>query len=270
VVGWKITLPPKIPKFTSLPADHDIVHPYQLTRVKLTEKSEHKEACGVGLVVNNQPKVSISQTIKNTIQHKYQNGVPVLYEKDEQIHTALHESIAAFVLHHPELHNIIALHESIPWTNKHMDCRYAETQLASDDSGRYRDWCSFEAKNTKNGQISKLDSHVINTHTVYETQFPWIQEEIKNKFVTVWSSLPCKALFLPGIYSNGTITTRLVQSVSSKYKVDMSLIPVRDPAHILEKNDIHVYPDGNNVLMCYSSKADLDKNIDFMLFKIAD
>lgn len=270
VAAWKISLPTKVLKFNKLPQKYNYTEPHTIHRHNCVDKSSLKSVSGV--LISRRNKESIESVIKNALKSNFKNGITVTYEKDMYVNTILHESIACFALHHAALHNIISLNQSIPWVNDHEDKRYAETQVAAKRSGRFRDWCGFVQYNNKNTHVSKLDSHVITVSEIHQTFFPWLQYDNKNKFVQVLSSLPCESLFLPKITNNqdSSELQNLLQSVNNTFKHNTKLFPTRDHIHNVEKDDVHVYTDDKlgSIVFAYSCHNDLEKNVDFMMFKL--
>lgn len=272
VAAWKISLPTKVLKFNTLPRKYNYNEPHNVSRHHCADKSSIKGVSGIMISLRN--KESIEAVIKNTLKSTFKPGITVTYEPDRYINTALHESIACFALHHAALHNIISLHQSVPWSNEHEDKRYAETQVAAKRSGRFRDWCGFVQHSNKNIHVSKLESHVITTSMIHQTFFPWLQYDNRNKFVQVLSSLPCESRFLPKNSNNKDASElqNLLQSVNNTFRHDVDWFPIRDPIHKIENEDVHVYTDNkaNTIMYAYSSKNDLEKNVDFLMFKLLD
>lgn len=270
VAAWKISLPTKVLKFNKMPLKYNYTDPHNIHRHNCTDKSSLKGVSGI--LISQRNKESIESLIKNALKCTFKPGITVTYEKDQYINTVLHESIACFALHHAALHNIISLHQSIPWVNEHEDKRYAETQVAAKRSGRFRDWCGFVQYNNKNIHVSKLDSHVITTSAIHQTFFPWLQYDNRNTFVQVLSSLPCQSQFLPKITNNqdSSELQHLLQSVNNTFKHNVSLFPRRDNVHAIEKDDVHVYTDENaqTIMFAYTCRNDLEKNLDFLMFNL--
>ena len=177
-------------------------------------------------------------------------------------HTALVEALAAMGLDPPMLHSRIPIHTSTAWTNDHLDARYAETQLA-DNGARFRDWLVVHA-DARAPQRCRLDSHTTETDKVYYTLFPWINQDATT-WVRVASSVePELRVLAPR--GKGDVTERLLQSVKARFLQDLKLLPVRDPAHRVERAHTTVYtdPSAGQVMVSYAPTG--AGRIEFMLF----
>ena len=177
-------------------------------------------------------------------------------------HTALVEGLAAVALAPPTLHSRIPIHTSTAWTNDHIDARYAETQLA-ENGARFRDWLVVHA-DPRAPQRCRLDSHTAETDKVYYTLFPWINQDATT-WVRVASSVePELRVLAPR--GKGDVTERLLQSVKARFLQDLKLLPVRDPAHRVERAHTTVYadPSAGQVMVSYAPTG--AGRIEFMLF----
>ena len=177
-------------------------------------------------------------------------------------HTALVEALAAMGLDPPMLHSRIPIHTSTAWTNDHLDARYAETQLA-DNGARFRDWLVVHA-DPRAPQRCRLDSHTAETDKVYYTLFPWINQDATT-WVRVASSVEPELRVLAQ-RGKGDVTERLLQSVKARFLQDLKLLPVRDPAHRVERAHTTVYtdPSAGQVMVSYAPTG--AGRIEFMLF----
>ena len=305
LVGWTISLPKRAMALKNDIRDVEnlsLANPHRLTRHFRAEKSNHKGVSGIHLVTGD--TASQRKFVCAAINYKFRDGFKEMKEKDNSLHSVLHESVACFILHKPTLHNKVSLHNSIPWDQDYQDHRYAETQRGKDGQGRFRDWCSFvsnqqrasssssserpKSVNITNAFKSKIESHVLNVdhRNTWMNSIPLImsrEEPVTHKWVCINSSLPFTeervsdpsslTLYQQDLHS--THHDLLLNSVKCKIKSfntldSHPLLPTRDSTHKLEKDDVHIHSDENTgtVLVVYSSKNDPDKNMDFVAFKL--
>ncbi len=266
-VAWKIDLPRKSLICTKVPNNHCLSEPHKLTRKSSAEKTPLPTCGGISFGAYTDEDVQAVRTyVKRTVHANFSKGFPLT---GNEIHTMLPESVACWLLHEPALHNIIGLHNSVPWEHEHQDTRYAETQLGNLGSGRYRDWCNFSDKAITNNMFkSKLDSHVLHVSKVYSMQYPWLGVS-ENKWVKVYSSQPLDVHFLHAPNDDFSVKG-LSQSVNNRFKHTLGLLPLRNENCSVKKDDVHMYSDDttSSVMMVYSANDDTDKNLEFMLFKM--
>lgn len=265
IVGWKVDLPKKeLFCLKRFPSDHNFGEPHQISRRVGADNTKLKSVSAIRQVLQSTAS-STRDMVTQTIQHSFNDVVQPHSINNNAMYTVLHESVACFTLHDPTLHNIISLHASIPWTHKYQDNRYAETQLGSNSSARYRDWCNLVVGKSGGRQKSKLDAHVIKVSKVYQTYFPILQaNEDKYLWINTCSSLPLQMDILH--HTNDTNKTQLEnleQCVCDHMKVDDNQLGV-------DKDDIHVYSDLNTqtVMLAYSDPKDSDKIMHFVAFQL--
>jgi hypothetical protein len=267
IIGWNVDLPRKSLICNNVPNNHCLSEPYNLPRKTKAEKNPYSNSGGVSVLHHTDKEYDAVRTyVKRVLHDKFKRGFP---SDDNQMHTMLPESIACWVLHEPALHNIIGLHQSIPWSQEYEDSRYAETQVAGNNSGRYRDWCNFCSRPVNNNMFkSKLDAHVLHVSKIYSSQYAWLNNK-EHKWINVYASQPIATHLLHAPTEEFSVSN-LCQSVNNRFKHSVGLLPVRNPAHTVLKNDVHFYTDAESgsVLMVYSAHDDIDKNLEFMLFQV--
>lgn len=282
ITAWRLDLPSKVVTVASLPPKHswDLSEPHRITRRLQQEKSNYKTIHSVVCSTHKDlDALAPRDIIAKAIKYRFQEGIDDIPEKNGHIHTLLHESVACFYKHPPVLHTQIPLHDSVQWKNDYEDKRYAETQIAKGGSARFRDWCNFMEKKVMVPQKAKLDSHVIKVDQIYHTVIAMSLPDSTYKWVKVISSLPLqleREIFLvPPLESLADakdLLYPLTLALKNKFKNSSHLVPTRSSTHQVTKNDMHFYMDDktHTVLMAYSSQEDPDKNLDFMMFHMAE
>jgi hypothetical protein len=265
LIAWKMDLPKKeLTALKRFPSNHNFAEPHQITRRVGTENTKLKSVGAVRQVLYSDASCT-RDMVKQTIQHSFKDVIQPHTNRNNPMYTVLHESIACFTLHDPTLHNIISLHSSIPWTHKYQDNRYAETQLANNNSARYRDWCNLVVGKTGGRQKSKLDAHVIQVSKLYQSYFPVLQtNEDKYMWVDTCSSVPLELNILH--HTNDPQKTplqNLEQCVCDHFKV------ANNPFNV-HQDDIHMYSDldSQSVMLVYSNNNDAEKTLHFLAFQI--
>lgn len=266
IVSWKLELPKKAMTCMKIPSDHCFSEPHRVMRKPTNDKSIFQNLSGISVV--QQSDMHFRSMVTNVLQKQFKNMQAIQYENNKEIHSALHETLACFTLHTPLLHNIIELHQSMPWTHEYEDSRYAETQVANNNCARYRDWCTLLQSPIKGMYKSRLEAHVLTSPTsLYKTYCPWLHAS-EHTWVQVFSSLPMQAKILHSP-ANEFNAKNLLQSVNNRFKHDLRQLPLRDPSFTILKEDIHTYTceDSKSVVVAYSCREDPAKNIDFLMFR---
>lgn len=117
-----------------------------------------------------------------------------------------------------------------------------------------------------------MDSHLACSNSFYSTLFPWRRDDGTTQWVSVASSVEPQVRVLQGRRQpSGQAQDKfgaLLASVKGRFMQDLKLLPVRDPAHRVERRNTSVYADRarGQVLLCYAPTGDLDARIEFMVF----
>ena len=121
-------------------------------------------------------------------------------------------------------------------------------------------------------QKCRLDSHTAHADHFYATLFPWRREDGSTEWVSVAASVEPQARVLQGRRIAGSDArdrgSALLSSVKARFMQDLKLLPVRDPAHRIERRNTSVYADSERgqVLICYAPTGDPDARIEFLAF----
>lgn len=191
----------------------------------------------------------------------------------QHTHTALHEGLATMALHEPVLHTFVPLHQTTRWENDSQDARYSESQLAANGQ-RFRDWLAVH-RDPRTPQKCRLDSHAVLAQHYFGTLFPWRRGDGSTEWVSVAASVEPQVRVLQERRTPaGTTVARtdrhaaLLSSVKGRFMQDLKLLPVRDPAHRIERRNTTVYDDRQRgqVLICYAPTGDPDTRIEFLAF----
>lgn len=121
-------------------------------------------------------------------------------------------------------------------------------------------------------QKCRLDSHVAAADHYFATLFPWRREDGGTEWVSVAASVEPQVRILQerGL-GKGPCKDRaaaLLSSVKARFMQDLKLLPVRDPAHRIERRNTSVYEDRarGQVLICYAPTGDPDARVEFLAF----
>ena len=187
----------------------------------------------------------------------------------ELVHTTtLAEAVALFTGPPPPKLSDVALLESAPWSEGHIDTRYAERQTG-DNGSRYRDWAAVYM-DAEEIQRCRMASHEIRCSKVYETHFP-LAINAGHAWVSVASTLPTETRVLR--HQGGkTSLEALKRSVASRFTHDPKLLPVQDKADTVLSTNMEIYSDekSGHVMLAYAPvSADGErKRIEFMTFQL--
>lgn len=124
-----------------------------------------------------------------------------------------------------------------------------------------------------NPQKCRLDSHAVHADHFYSTLFPWRRDDGTTEWVAVAASVEPQVRVLQErrTPSSGPSLERhaaLLSSVKGRFMQDLKLLPLRDPAHRIERRNTSVYADRERgqVLICYAPTGDPDARIEFLAF----
>ena len=187
----------------------------------------------------------------------------------EIVHTTtLAEAVSLFTAPLPEKLSDVALHDSPPWTNDHIDTHYAERQTG-DNGSRLRNWAAVYIDN-EDIQRCRMASHEIRCSKVYETHFP-LAANAGHSWVSVASSLPTDTRVLKQLGGKSSLEV-LKRSVDSRFMHDPKLLPVRNKDDTVLRSSMEIYTDekAGQVLLAYAPLAsDGERHtIEFMTFQL--
>ena len=181
--------------------------------------------------------------------------------------TTLAEAVGLFTGPPPFRISDVALHESEPWNENHIDDRYAERQTA-DNGIRFRDWATVY-HNEHEIQRCRMASHAITCGEVFETHFP-LSTPAGHQWVSVTSTIPAETRVLRHMGGNSSLEV-LRRSVESRFMHDGKLLPVRCKDDKVDRTHMELYTDhkSGNVLLAYAPIAfdGSRKAIEFMSFR---
>lgn len=163
----------------------------------------------------------------------------------------------------------VALHDSEPWNENHIDDRYAERQTAENGT-RFRDWATVY-HNEHEIQRCRMASHAITCGEVFETHFP-LSTPAGHQWVSVASTIPAETRVLRHM-GGGSSLEVLRRSVESRFMHDGKLLPVRNPKDVVDRAHMELYTDSTSgqVLLAYAPQTSSGtKTIEFMSFKHLD
>ena len=122
-------------------------------------------------------------------------------------------------------------------------------------------------------QKCRLDSHAARADHFYATLFPWRRDDGATEWVSVAASVEPQVRVLqerrvPTAEGETERAGALLSSVKARFMQDLKLLPVRDPAHRIERRNTSVYADRERgqVLICYAPTGDPDARIEFLAF----
>ena len=121
-------------------------------------------------------------------------------------------------------------------------------------------------------QKCRLDSHAVRADHYYATLFPWRRDDATTEWVSVAASVEPQVRVLQGRRRAAAgprdRASSLLSSVKARFMQDLKLLPVRDPAHRIERCNTSVYADRKRgqVLICYAPTGDPDGRLEFLAF----
>ena len=191
---------------------------------------------------------------------------------ESEIHhtTTLAEAVNLFTGPPPFRISEVALHESEPWNEEHIDDRYAERQIA-ENGLRLRDWATVYHDENEI-QRCRMASHAILCSEVFETHFP-LSTPAGHQWVSVASTLPAETRVLRHMGGGNSLEV-LRRSVESRYMHDPKLLPVRSKEDRVDRAHMELYTDSKTgqVLLAYAPVAadGGKKAIEFVSFRHFD
>ena len=181
--------------------------------------------------------------------------------------TTLAEAVSLFTGPPPFRISDVALHESEPWNEDHIDDRYAERQTA-DNGTRFRDWATVYHDEHEIQRV-RMASHAIECHEVFETHFP-LATPAGHQWISVASTLPAETRVLRHMGGNTPLEV-LKRSVEGRYMHDSKLLPVTNSLDTVDRAHMELYTDSKSgqVLLAYApvSPDGTRKAIEFMSFR---
>jgi hypothetical protein len=181
--------------------------------------------------------------------------------------TTLAEAVSLFTGPMPEKLSDVGLHTSAPWSEGHIDTRYAERQTG-DNGSRLRDWAAVYT-DSEEIQRCRMAAHEIRCSKVYETHFP-LASNAGHRWVSVASTLPTETRVLRHLGGKSSVDA-LKRSVDSRFMHDPKLLPVRHKEDTVLRSGMEIYSDekAGQVLLAYApvSSDGERRTIEFMSFQ---
>ena len=285
-LAWRVDLPPRVLLYQGSNSEVDLssTPPYLLPKISLQDKLQNRTLSGISIIqldadVHTTLRALIAEEIigphTNFADHPHHKvAVKVGPGKTEILHTTtLAEAVSLFTGPPPYSISKVALHESAPWDEDHIDDRYAECQVAANGT-RLRDWATiYHADNEI--QRCRMASHAVTCSEVYETHFPLSGQsgqsgQSGHKWVSVASTLPAETRVLRNMGGNTSLEV-LRRSVESRFMHDGKLLPVRSKEDRVDRAHMELYSDSKSgqVLLAYApiSPDGSRKEIEFMSFR---
>jgi len=181
--------------------------------------------------------------------------------------TTLAEAVSLFTGPPPCKLSAVPLHESAPWSEGHIDTRYAERQTG-DNGSRFRDW-AVVYHDQDEIQRCRMAAHEIRCSKVYETHFPLASNAGHTWWVSVASSIPTETRVLRHLGGRTNLEV-LKRAVENRYMHDGKLLPVRDKHDTVTRDHMEIYSDekSGHVMLAYAPVGpDGKKAIEFMTFR---
>ena len=286
-LAWRVDLPPRALLYHGDEAEIDLKDrpPYFLPKTSMQDKLQNRTISGISILADKSgDKDALHTALRACVaeeilgphsdfaDHPY-HKVSVRTGPDEsEIHhtTTLAEAVSLFTGPPPFRISEVALHESEPWNEEHIDDRYAERQIA-ENGLRLRDWATVY-HDEHEIQRCRMASHAVLCSEVFETHFP-LSTPTGHQWVSVASTLPAETRVLRHM-GGGTGLEVLRRSVESRYMHDPKLLPVRNREDRVDRAHMEIYTDSKTgqVLLAYAPIAadGAKKAIEFVSFRHYD
>lgn len=288
LLAWRVDLPPRALLYQGEAVDIDLstTAPYSLPKISMQDKLQNRTLSGISIIdVGADPHKALRACIAEEIigphadfaDHPHHKVAIKVGPGRTEVHhtTTLAEAVSLFAGPPPYRISDVALHESEPWDEGHIDDRYAERQTAA-NGVRLRDWATVY-HDEREIQRCRMASHAVTCGEVYETHFPLSMQNNLNKqqtghhcqWVSVASTLPAETRVLRHMGGNTSLEA-LRRSVESRFMHDGKLLPVRDKEDRVDRAHMELYSDSKSgqVLLAYAPiTLDGSKRIEFMSFR---
>lgn len=287
-MAWRVDLPPRALLYQGESAEIDLakIAPYSLPKISLQDKLQNRTLSGISIIdLGSDPHTALRACIAEEIigphpdfaDHPHHKVAIKVGGKTEIHHTTtLAEAVSLFTGPPPFSISEVALHESEPWDEDHIDDRYAERQTAVNGT-RLRDWATVY-HDEHEIQRCRMASHAVTCSEVYETHFPLATQalaghqsdhNLTHKWVSVASTLPAETRVLRQMGGSTSLEV-LRRSVESRFMHDGKLLPVRNKEDRVDRAHMELYSDSKSgqVLLAYAPiSPDGSKRIEFMSFR---
>lgn len=268
LLAWRVDCPPRVILYHGFAADVDPSdHAHRLNKSIRPDKLPNRTVSGISLLPDGQGvhdalRACIAEEVvgphRSFSEHPHHQA-PVRIDGYPALHTTttLAEAVGAFTGPAPAELSEIPLHGSQPWSEGHVDVRYAERQVG-DNGSRYRDWLAvyYDPSDPQPVQRCRLASHALKVDTIHRTHLPLIGQEGAS-WVSVASSLPMDTVMLRAQKAK-TPLEALRRSVDARFMHDGKLLPVRHPGDKVEREHMEIYsdPKAGQVLIAYAPKSE--------------
>lgn len=288
-LAWRVDLPPRALLYQGESAEIDLskTAPYSLPKISMQDKLQNRTLSGISIIdLFADPHTALRACIAEEIigphpdfaDHPHHKVAIKIGPGKTEIHhtTTLAEAVSLFTGPPPYRISEVALHESEPWDEDHIDDRYAERQTAANGT-RLRDWATVY-HDEHEIQRCRMASHAVTCSEVYETHFPLATQALAghqsdhnftHKWVSVASTLPAETRVLRNMGGSTSLEV-LRRSVESRFMHDGKLLPVRNKEDRVDRAHMELYSDSKSgqVLLAYAPIApDGSKRIEFMSFR---
>jgi len=283
-IAWRIDNPPRAILYHGAEDQLDLSAqpPHALHKSIGQDKVSHKTVSGISIL--NNPVLGadeIHTALRACIAEEvvgahpdfadhphHKTAIRTVGKTQEILHTTtLAEAAALFTGPLPEKFSEVSLHSSAPWSEGHIDTRYAERQTG-DNGSRLRDWAAVYM-DQEEIQRCRMAAHEIRCGKVYETHFPLASNAGQTCWVSVASSIPTETRVLRHLGGRTNLEV-LKRAVENRYMHDGKLLPVRDKHDTVTRDHMEIYSDekSGHVMLAYAPVGlDGKKAIEFMTFK---
>ena len=284
LLAWRIDSPPRAILYHGAEGRVDLATqpPYTLEKTILQDKLINRTVSGISIL--NEPALDgegIHAALRSCVAEEivgahpdfanhphHQVTVKIGPGKTETRHTTtLAEAVSLFTGPPPQQLSDVALHESAPWSEGHIDARYAERQTG-DNGSRFRDW-AVVYQDEEEIQRARLAAHEVRCSKVYETHFPLSNTGAGHTWVSVASTVPTETRVLRHLGGRTGLEV-LKRAVENRFKHDTKLLPKRHSSDTIDAASTEIYTDekSGHVLLAYAPvAADGGKQIEFMSFR---
>lgn len=297
LLAWRVDCPPRVILYHGLSTGLDLsaMPPHRLHKSIRQDKLQNRTVSGISLLsepakdhaeVHRALKACIVEEVvgphRSFSSHPHhqalvrQVGLGGRFAPCESSYhttTTLAEAVSVFTGARPPNLSEVPLHGSLPWTEGHVDGRYAERQVA-DNGSRFRDWVAvyYDPQDPQPVQRCRLASHEVKADRVYQTHLPLIGQDCSS-WVSVTSTLPMDTVMLRRQQARSDLEA-LRRSVDTRFMHDGKLLPVRHLGDRVDREHMEIYSDraAGQVLIAYApqSKDGARRGIEFMSFMHAE
>ena len=286
ILAWRVDLPPRALLYQGEAVDVDLAKtaPYLLPKASMQDRLQNRTLSGISILADVGDAEALHTALRACIAEEI--VAPHIDFADHPLHkvviktgpgktemchsTTLAEAISLFTGPPPFRISDVALHESEPWNEDHIDDRYAERQTASNGL-RLRDWATVY-HDEHEIQRCRMASHAIVCGAVFETHFP-LTTSAGSQWVSVASTIPAETRVLRHMGGSTSLEV-LRRTVESRYMHDPKLLPVRSKGDTVDRAHMELYtdPKAGQVLLAYAPIAadGAKKAIEFMSFRHYD